>query len=141
MYTPHTVTVINCIEGEDYAMQYNATVLHGVMLQASKRTNVNKSGLTDADSVTLFIPFTVDAGGKQFKRPKEYDALEDKSRFWTLKPGGESSATECFFVKGEAAGMSYADALDRYDNVYRVTSVDIRDFGSATMQHWMVGGI
>ena len=141
MYTPHTVTIINCIEGPDYAMQYLPTVLHGVMLQASKRTNVNKSGLADADSVTLFIPFTVDAGGKQFVRPKEYAALPEKSGYWTLKPGGESSANDCFFVNGEVEGMSYADALDRYDNVYRVTSVDIRDFGSATMQHWMVGGI
>lgn len=143
MYTPHTVTLVNSIEGENYAMQYNATVLHGVMLQASKRTNVNKSGLSDADSVTLFIPFTVDSGGKEFKKPKEYANLPDKTNAWTLKPGGDSSAVECFFIKGDvmADGVSYAQALDLFDDVYRVTSVDIRDFGSATMQHWQVGGI
>lgn len=141
MYTPHTVTIINCIEGEDYAMQYHATVLRGVMLQASKRTNVNRSGLTDADAVTLFIPFSVDSDGKTFMRPKEFAAATEKCRAWTLKAGGNSSSADCFFIKGEAEGMSYADALNRYDDVYRVTSVDIRDFGSANMQHWQVGGI
>ena len=141
MYTPHTVTIINCIEGADYVMQYLPTVLHGVMLQASKRTNVNRSGLADADAVTLFIPFSVDAGGKTFVKPKEYALLADKSEAWTLKAGGDSSPADCFFIKGEAEGMSYADALTAYDDVYRVTSVDIRDFGSASMQHWQVGGI
>ena len=143
MYTPHIITLVNCIEGDDYAMQYLPTVLRGVMLQASKKTNVSKSGLVDADSVTLFIPFSVDAGGKTFLKPKEYAATEDKSGVWTLKAGGESSAAECYFIKGEvnANGMSYAQALVAFDDVYRVTSVDIRDFGSASMQHWQVGGI
>ena len=142
MYTPHVVTIINVTEGADYAMQYNATVLHGVMLQASKRNNVNKSGLIDADAVTLFIPFTVDSGDKEFKKPKEYAALADKSEAWTLQSGGESSPADCFFIKGEVvSGMSYADALKMYDDVYRVTSVDIRDFGSVGMQHWQVGGV
>ena len=143
MYTPHVITLVNCIEGEDYAMQYLPTVLHGVMLQASKRSNVNKSGLIDADSVTLFIPFSVDSGGKTFYKPKEYAALDDKSEAWTLKSGGDSSAVECYFIKGDvlAAGVSYAQALEMFDDVYRVTSVDVRDFGSATMQHWQVGGI
>ncbi len=152
MYTPHVVTIVNAIEGDDYAMQYNTTVLHGVMLQASKRANVNKSGLVDADAVTLFIPFTVDAGGKTFYGPKEYEALADKSAAWTLKNGGDSSAADCFFIKGEVVpgtdkdgnplnGPSYSEALDTYDDVYRVTSVDIRDYGSARMQHWQVGGV
>ena len=142
MYTPHIITLVNCIEGADYAMQYNTTVLRGVMLQASKRANVNKSGLVDADAVTLFIPFSVDAEGKAFVKPKEYDAQEDKSNYWTLKKGDDSSAVACYFVKGVIPqGMSYADALETYDDVYRVTSVDVRDFGSASMQHWQVGGI
>ena len=148
MYTPHTVTIINATEGEDYEMQYNLTVLHGVMLQASKRNNVNKSGLTDADAVTLFIPFSVqatDATGsllKVFRSPKAYAALVTKDLAWTLQGGDDSAAASCFFIKGEVTeALSYADALNTYDEVYRVTSVDIRDFGSASMQHWQVGGV
>lgn len=147
MYAPHTVSLINVIEGDDYAMRYNLTVLHGVMLQASKRTNVNKSGLEDADAVDLFIPFSVqatDAAGraKRFVEPKRYAAMESRDGFWTLKSGGSSSAVECFFVRGELSEpLSYSEALKTCDHVYRVTSVDIRDFGSADMQHWQVGGI
>ena len=27
-----------------------------------------------------------------------------------------------------------------YDDVYKVTKVDMKDFGSSSMQHWQVGG-
>ena len=27
-----------------------------------------------------------------------------------------------------------------YDDVYKVTKVDMKDFGSPSMQHWQVGG-
>lgn len=147
MYTPHTVTLINVIEGDDYAMQYNITVLHGVMLQASKRANVNKSGLLDADAVTLYIPFTVNATGpaggeKRFVGPKAFEALGGSRDIWTLRGGSKSSAVGCFFIKGEISdGLSYAEALKTYDDVYRVTTVDTMDYGSASMHHWEVGGI
>ena len=142
MYTPHTVTLILAEELDDGTMFYNPVILSGVFLDLNKRSNVNSSGLADADAATLYIPFSVNPG-KEYLPPKEYLAQEDKSGYWTLFTGGNSGPAECYFIKGaiENAAISYSDALDSYDYVYRVTTVDLRDYGRRKMQHWQVGGV
>ena len=175
MYTPHIVVLINVSENDDETLFYNATILDKVFLDLSKRTNVNKSGLSDADSATLFIPFyTVGksfAGQeKKYVKPKAYEKLADKSGSWTLKDGGDSSPVECYFIKdideletylGSVADVAvcdiavaddattphsdvevegYSSMKERYDYVYAVTTVDLRDFGRRSMQHFQVGG-
>lgn len=140
MYTPHTVTLI-IAEETDNGMTYNPVILSGVFLDLGKRSNINRSGLADADAATLFIPFSIDPG-KQYVTPKVYQELEDKADFWTLFDGGESSGAECYFIKGAIpdAYISYAEAQRTYDYVYHVSTVDLRDFGRKRMQHWQVGG-
>ena len=147
MYTPHTITLILAEEQDDGSMAYNPVILSGVFLDLNKRSNVNRSGLADADSATLFIPFSVTATGadgnaKEYLSPKAYEAAETKSGYWTLFDGGRSGSAECYFVKGTLSdpAISYAEARDTYDYVYRVTSVDLRDFGRERMRHWQVGG-
>ena len=145
MYTPHIITLINVTEKLDETLQYNATVLDGVFLDAAKGTSSGKAGLTDTDTATLFIPFST--VGKSFKGalkkyypPKAYEQLSDKSGAWTLKDGGESSAVECFFVKGIVNPVGSFDDMKReYDYVYAVTRVLLRDFGSPSMQNFQVG--
>lgn len=147
MYTPHVVTLILADEQDD-GMHYNPVILDGVFLDLSKRSNINRSGLADADSATLFIPFSVKAydgetgNDKTYIPPKGYAAMVDKSGYWTLFDGGESSGAECFFIKGkiDEEALSYAEALKKYDYVYRVSTVDLRDFGRESMRHWQVGG-
>lgn len=168
MYTPHTVTLIIANETDD-GMNYNPVILSGVFLDLSKRSNINRSGLADADAATLFIPFTVkaeypatpeqgsaiagkaiaglaisgkDMHAKTYLLPKAYAASDSKGDFWTLFDGGESSGAECYFIKGaiQNAAISYAEARNTYDYVYHVTTVDLRDFGRKRMQHWQVGG-
>ena len=136
MYTPHTVTLINVVDDG-----YNSVVLDGVFLDLSKRSNVNKSGLSDADAATLFIPFYIKPD-KQYLPPKEYKAKSDKSGYWTIFDGGDESGADCYFIQGRQTENLYpfSTARNTHDYVYKVTSVDLRDFGSANMQHWMVGG-
>ena len=136
MYTPHTVTLVMA-ENDGY----NSVVLRGVFLDLSKRSNINKSGLSDADSATLFIPFSVDAD-KDYITPKAYEALLDKSGYWTLFDDGNNSGADCYFIKGEQTAdlYPYSTARDKHDYVYQVSSVDLRDFGSISMRHWQVGG-
>lgn len=148
MYAPHTVTIYNAHEDFDTLKNvYNITVLEGVLLDISKGANVMKSGLESADSATLFIPFGVRAvsgttGKPQiYIEPKEYERLEDKTKYWTVRPGGTISNKDCFFVKGKVIDdRDFQDINAYYDNVYRVSSVDVRDFGGPEMQHWEVGG-
>lgn len=148
MYAPHTVTVYNAYQDFDTLKNvYVITVLEGVFLDISKGANVMKSGLENADAATLFIPFGIKAvngltGEKQtYIEPKAYERLEDKSKHWTIRDGGTISNKDCFFVKGKVIDdRDFQDINAYYDNVFRVTAVDVRDFGSEEMQHWEVSG-
>ena len=148
MYAPHTVTLYNVTEDpETLEVKNNITILSGVFLDRSQAANIEKSGLRDADAATLFIPFSVtavDAGTeeeKQYIGPNAYRSLVNKTGYWTLDPGGVSSSVDCFFIKGVVVSdESYSTLREQYDDVYDVTTVDTRDFGSKSMQHWQVGG-
>ena len=147
MYTPHRVTIYNVSENPDtLELEYNVTFLRGVFLDRHEAANITKSGLMDADAATLFIPFSVEAvdattgAAKTYISPKAYRQLADPSGYWTLEGGGVSSGADTFFIKGEVASdLGYAAMRDRYDDVYDITTVDVRDFGSADMQHFQVG--
>ena len=130
MYAPHTVTVFNV--GEENMVTFEqpvyATILTGVLLDASKAVNVRASGLEGADSVNLYIPFSVDATDavtgrrRQYADPKVYEQTDDVSGLWTLK------TSDCFFVKGALNEVADFSTINKkYDDVYRVTKGIQRD--------------
>ena len=133
---PHVVTVYNTETTElpenDFkpTLFNHITVLRGVLLDASKGSNVAKSGLEGADSVNLYIP------AKRYIGPIEFWRSDNKSALWTLSVG-----RNCFFVKGEAVHPDWTvQTIEAaYDDVYDVTKVDFKDFGG-DMSHWEVGG-
>lgn len=148
MYAPHTITVYNVVRETDPATfeentNLYATILHGVMLQASKAVNVRESGLEGADAVNLYIPFSVVAKDattgkkKRYAGPQDFWSAEEKSGLWTLSTNGNGGIT--FFVKGEFVTDNETLALSQ-DGCYTVTKVDEKDFGSVDMRHWEVGG-
>ena len=151
MYAPHTVTIYNVTQETDQTtfkdvQKSYITVLRGVMLQASKAANVRQSGLEGADAVNLYIPFSppavdgVTGAAKRYVGPQEFWRAVDKSGLWTLSTDGNGGTT--FFVKGEVVEPEKTEeAIEMlYDDVYKVTKVDMKDLGSADMQHWEVGG-
>ena len=130
---PHVVTIYSVvIEMDPDTLREDTknyiTVLNGVLLDAVKAKNVNQSGLTGADAVTLYIPL--------YAGPVEFWRAEDKSGLWTLSAGGNT-----FFVKGRAVhpDWSVQKIEAAYDDVYDITKVDFKDFGG-DMSHWEVGG-
>lgn len=140
---PHTVTVY--LPGDEDPVTFkkitHITVLEGVFYDSSKAVNVRESGLTNADSVNMLIPFYVKAtngetGEEQtYLPPKEYDTAMDKEKHWTIR-----SSDDCFFVKGKVVrpGLSFQEINAAFDNVHRVNVVDEKDFGN--LKHWEVGG-
>ncbi len=144
---PHTVTVYNVYTVTDpntfkeQSVNY-ITILHGVLLDATKGANARLSGMTGADAVDLYIPFDVQAvdgvtgEAKSYIGPVDFFNSDDsRAESWTLSDGGNT-----FFVKGEVVepdrDRQFIEAA--YDNVYGVTKVDEKDFGN--LQHWEVGG-
>ena len=175
MYAPHTVTLFNVIQETDFQTfeeveKVYVTILTGVFLDAVKAVNVRTSGLEGADSVSLFIPFSVDAVDAETLEKKSYlgpqqfwAASEDVRRgHWTISLEGNGGET--FFVKGNplarlatedydgivssdefllvAATADYLNAKRARvaDESYTVTKVDVKDFGRQSMRHWEVGG-
>lgn len=139
---PHTVTVYNTAENPvTFEAENHVTVLRGVFYDSRKAANVIQSGLANADSVNLIIPFAVEAvdgetgEAQTWLNPKAYETATDKSKHWTIR-----ADTSCFFVKGEIVlpGRTFQDINGAFDNVHRVTSVDEKDFGN--LKHWAVGG-
>lgn len=88
---PHVVTLYNTKSIElpenkfEPTLVNHITVLRGVLLDASKGVNVNKSGLEGADAVTLYIPVNVDAVDgltgrkKRYVGPREFWNADDKT--------------------------------------------------------------
>lgn len=145
---PHTITLysLDIEPSEDFNDRkiYNATVLKGVLFDATKAANVNKSGLVNADSVMVYIPFAVDTGVKTYLPPVAYGESAEKVKHWTLRTGAGD-----FFVKGEiidpgesrdGTPHDYEYMRTYYDDVYLVSTVDRKDFGSPDMRLWEVGG-
>ena len=64
--------------------------------------------------------------------PKSYTGAEGT---WTLKPGDK-------ICKGliDQDFTKITDLEKAYDDVHDITKVDKKDFGSANMRHWEVGG-
>ena len=146
---PHTVTVYNVTSEIDHGtlgekLTNHITILRGVLLDDSKAVNVNRSGLEGADSVNLYIPFSVNAVDvvtglkKQYAPPMEFWRMDDKSGHWTLSVTGHGGKT--IFVKGEVVEPDLAEEQISlaYDGVYNITKVDKKDFGG--LQHFEVGG-
>lgn len=143
---PHTVTLYQQETFTDDKLHETTvnhiTVLHGVLLIASKAANVRATGLEGADAVNLHIPFGVKAVDGVTGEEKTYvDPVEgwkkdaDKTKVWTIAIG-------TVFVKGEVVEPDATrTALELgYDDVYQVTKVDKIDFGSPDMRHFEIGG-
>ena len=145
---PHTVTLYIITEDQvTFEQVTNITVLEGVLLDAAKATNVRSSGMENADAVTVYIPFSVKAYDgqtaeiKRYVSPKEYNAAADKSGLWTLDSAPPTDVST-FIVKGEVIEpeKDFQWINRTHDDVYRINSVDAKDFGSEEMKHFEIGG-
>lgn len=144
---PHTITLYIITEDQvTFEQVTNITVLEGVLLDAAKAANVRSSGMENADAVTVYIPFSVKAYDghtaeiKRYVSPKEYHASADKSGLWTLDSAPPTDVST-FIVKGEVVEpeKDFQWINRTHDDVYRINSVDEKDFGSDEMQHWEIG--
>lgn len=86
MLFPHKVTIFNSLSEEDE--EYNRAVLQPVLFILDENTGRNKLGLTNADTVTVYIPSSaVDLLGKQYVEPAVYNQMIDKSGVYTFRKG------------------------------------------------------
>ena len=115
---------------------YLHTYLKGVNWQDSKGIRIAESGVVSDDRTRIFIPLDVDAEGKQYKKPKTYRRMDDKSLFYTLD-------NEDIVVKGIIdfdltgnPGENVSSLQAKYDDVMVITEVIDNRYGSRIIQHF-----
>lgn len=135
MQTNSSVTIYNkYLDPLTREEAYRRTVLKDVFwtdIEASVRA---QAGRNSDDTVYMAIPFSSVPAGLSFVRPKLYQDLEDRSKYFTLAPGDR-------IVKGEVTleiPGSRISELDKAYEAYTLTSVSTRNFGSPHMHHWGV---
>lgn len=115
---------------------YLRTYLKGVNWQDSKGIRIAESGVVSDDRTRIFIPLDVNAEDKQYKKPKTYKRMDDKSLFYTLD-------NEDIVVKGIIdfdltgnPGENVSSLQAKYDDVMVITKVIDNRYGSRTIQHF-----
>ncbi len=135
MYTNSNMTIYNkYFDKATRTDKYQRTVLYGVFWDDKKAMNRLQSGLENADEVFIAIPFAV-SSKRQYIAPKEFERLEDKSNYFTLKEEDRIVQGEIDFeITGKVSD------LDKQYEAFTITSVDTKDFGSPHMKHWEISG-
>lgn len=131
MTTNTSMSVYNKHTDEEKNVVFKKHLIDNVFWDDSKGINRNL-GYENADDVNVFIPKSQnDMTG--YVEPKKYKGL---SNTWTLENGD-------FIVKGntnESEVLSIRELVQKYDNVFTISLVDDKDFGSENMHHFEIRG-
>ena len=131
MTTNTSMSLYNKYTDEEKNVVFKKHLIDNLFWDDSKGINRNL-GYENADDVNVFIPKSQnDMSG--YVEPKKYKGL---SNTWTLENGD-------FIVKGntdESEVLSLKDLAKKYDNVFTISLVDDKDFGSRNMHHFEIRG-
>lgn len=144
-----TVTVFNLYRSKQLGTAtWYPHLLKNVELQVDKGANIQKTGLENADTATLYVRCQFRdskkmVGDLEYKSPKEWDNQpnDEYEKTITFTEG------EDFFVVGDFSGEPIDDESVRgglfqhmnttYDDVYRITTVGIYK----SIPHFEIGGV
>lgn len=131
MTTNTSMSVYNKHTDEEKNVVFKKHLIDNVFWDDSKGINRNL-GYENTDDVNVFIPKSQnDMNG--YVEPKKY---KGESNTWTLENGD-------FIVKGntdESEVLSIRELVQKYDNVFTISLVDDKDFGSENMHHFEIRG-
>ncbi len=131
MTTNTCMSVFNKYVDGEKNIVFKKHEIENVFWDDSKSVNLNL-GYENADDVNIFIPkMQNDMSG--YIEPKFYIGLNDT---WTLNNGD-------FIVKGqtfETQVSNIKELKQQYNDVFTITLVDDKDFGSKNMHHFEIRG-
>lgn len=131
MTTNTGMSIFNKYIDEEKNVKFKKHFIENAFWDDSKGVNINL-GYDNADDVNVFIPKSKnDMIG--YVPPKQYKGMANT---WTLENGD-------FVVKGETDEtevLNFKELSSKYDNVFKITLVDDKDFGSKNMHHFEIRG-
>lgn len=108
-------------------VSYKKHLIENVFWDDSLGVNLD-SGYENADKVNIFIPFDKN-NLSNYKEPKQYNGIG-----WTLQNGD-------FIIKGDVVETEVNGIKDlKSYEVFEITVIDKKDFGSPNMQHFEIRG-
>lgn len=111
---------------------WHRTVLRGVHIYCEHKVQLLATGLVNADLYKIRVPLDVDTD-KQYVPPREYCALEDVSRSWTIQKGD-------YIVQGAGSEISSLKDLQRPGlDTCKVTAWSDNRRGG--LPHWRIEGV
>jgi hypothetical protein len=122
MITNADMTLYSC--GSDG--KYTRRIINDVFWQEVKQSNVEKIGLTSADSLKVFIPSSSAPNGLDFTTSKDL----------VIKGGVLME----FNNTSQSTISASLTALKAAHDVYTVTVADGKLYGSQNMQHYQISG-
>lgn len=131
MKTNTKMSVYNKHTDNEKNVVFKKHLIEEVFWDDSKGININ-TGYAEADDVNVFIPKTT-KNMIGYIEPKKYKGLTNT---WTLENGD-------FIVKGdtkEKEVLGIKELVKKYDNVFTISLVDDKDFGSSSMHHFEIRG-
>jgi hypothetical protein len=120
MYTNADMTLYSCSKNGKYTRK----VINKVFWEEVKQSNIEKTGLTSADSVKVFIPASSVPDGLDFTTSKD---LVIKGEVLTEFDNTSQSTISASLT-----------ALKASHYVYTVTVADGKLYGSPSMQHYQI---
>ena len=131
MTTNTCLSVFNKCTDSEKNVIFKKHEIENVFWDDSKGVNLNL-GNENADDVNVFIPKSQN-NMSGYIEPKFYIGLNDT---WTLNNGD-------FIVKGqtfENEVSNIKELKEKYNDVFIITLVDDKDFGSKNMHHFEIRG-
>ena len=131
MTTNTSMSVFNKCTDSEKNVVFKKHEIENAFWDDSKGVNINL-GYDNADDVNVFIPKSKN-NMIGYVPPKQYKGIANT---WTLENGD-------FIVKGkidETEVLSFKELSSKYDNVFKITLIDDKDFGSKNMHHFEVRG-
>ena len=131
MTTNTGMSIFNKYTDEQKNIIFKKHFIKNVFWDDSKGVNISL-GYENADDVNVFIPKSQN-DMKGYVAPKQYKGMTNT---WTLENGD-------FIVKGETDEtevLNFKELSSKYDNVFKITLVDDKDFGSKNMHHFEIRG-
>jgi hypothetical protein len=125
--THYTKTIVAGVE------TWTRSVILAVHWENRKAANIMRSGLLEADSVSIYIPFA--RGSLVFKVGDLMVKSAVTDEIHALIPAIPGPP-----IVPAVAAFSVTDLKAKYPNTITIKSVDTKDFGSLALQHWQIGG-
>jgi hypothetical protein len=112
---------------------------HGEKLATVSTTEAGKGSVNIADIINIRIPIINNFSDKTYISPKDWLRLTDSDRdkYFTFQTGDRIVKGECAY---EFSNTNLITKLDAYDNAVSIMSIKINDYGSKSLQHYMIGG-